>query len=540
MYGRKRFHIGRSTLGRRSFVRVTTAGAAGLYLATGCDSTEPAERVRALVVGSGFGGSIAALRLAEAGIASTVLERGKRWEITPEFDTFCTTQNPDGRAAWMHREPVIPGVPPVRLRNAPYVGLLERFFGENIDVVCAAGVGGGSLVYSGIMIQPPRELFESVFPAELDYGEMDDTWYPRVREIMRPGAMPDDILEAEPYLSSRLFIRDATAAGLDVRRVQCAMDWDLIRAELTGEVPPQVITGDYLYGLNSGAKHSIDRVGYLTMAEATGMVDVRPQHQVKAVGALEGGGYWAEVERIDEHGEVLETLRMETDLLFMAAGSMNTTKLMLKAKRDGTLPDLNDQVGEAWGNNGQRILVRTGLSEMTGAEQGGPACVFIDHHDNPEGPIGMEFGPAPIGFEHNCLVSATQGVPEQLGRLRLEVTMVGDEERVDIVPEWSRDWDASAGRAARHTMQQMIDAAGGALGSLPGVDDPSITFHPLGGMTMGRACDTYGRVEGHAGLYVVDSALIPGSTPAGNPFWTVSALAERAMDTIVREDLAGE
>ena len=85
-----------------------------------------------------------------------------------------------------------------------------------------------------------------------------------------------------------------------------------------------------------------------------------------------------------------------------------------------------------------------------------------------------------------------------------------------------------------------MDAAGGALTSLPGVDDPSITFHPLGGMTMGRATDTYGRVEGYAHLYVVDSALIPGSTPAGNPFWTVSAIAERAMDTIVREDLAGE
>lgn len=535
MYGRKRF-----TIGRRSFVRVTTAGAAGLYLAQGCDSAEPAERVRALVVGSGFGGSIAALRLAEAGIPSTVLERGKRWEITDDYDTFCTTQNPDGRAAWMHREPVIPGVPAIRLRMSPYVGLLERFFGENLDVVCAAGVGGGSLVYSGIMIQPPRDLFESVFPAELDYGEMDATWYPRVREVMRPGTMPDDVLEAEPYLSSRIFIRDAMTAGLDVQRIQCAMDWDLVRAELTGEVPPQVITGDYLYGLNSGAKHSLDRVGYLAQAEATGMVDVRPLHQVKSVGAIEGGGYWAEVERIDENGNVLETTRIEADLLFMAAGSMNTTKLMLKAKRDGTLPGLNDQVGEAWGNNGQRILVRGELDEPTGANHGGPACVFVHHHDNPEGPIGMEFGPAPIGFEHNCLVSATQGVPERLGRLQLDVQTVGDEEIIGIVPEWDRSWDASAGRAARHTMQRFVDAAGGALTSLPGVDDPSITFHPLGGMTMGRATDTYGRVDGYAHLYVVDSALIPGSTPAGNPFWTVSAIAERAMDTIVREDLAGE
>ncbi|MCB9596095.1 MAG: GMC family oxidoreductase [Sandaracinaceae bacterium] len=551
---KKKLKSGHFRVGRRHFVRLTAAGAAGVYF-TGCDNgggndagtpgddggpmtdagvdaSAAVSRVRALVIGSGFGGSIAALRLAEADIPSTILERGRRWEITGDFDTFTTTQSPDARCAWMHNEPVLPGLPPTRLRGAPYTGLLQRIFGDNIDAVCAAAVGGGSLVYSGLMLQPPRAAFESVFPSELSYDEMDTVYYPRVLDIMRPGRLSDTALAHERYAGARIFIRDAMAAGLDVERVQCAFDFDLIDMELDGAFPQdQATLGDYLYGLNNGAKHSIDRVGYLTMAEATGMVDVKPLHQVTEVGEMPGGGYYANCELIDENGRVQSYARYEADILFMAAGSMNTTKLLLKAKRDGTLPSLNDQIGQGWGNNGQRILMRGGLTEETGAEQGGPACIFIHHHDNPEGVIGMEYGPAPIGFEHHCLVSATQGVPDTLGSL--ELTEAGE-----VKPVWDRNNDAAAGRAARHTLQTIIDATEGNFATLPGLDDPSITFHPLGGVTMGRATDTYGRVMGYSHLYVVDSALIPGSTPASNPFWTISAVAERCMDTIIAEDLA--
>lgn len=538
---------GRFRVGRRNFVRLTTAGVAGVYF-TGCDGDPPdgdggtdagsavdagqrLEQVRALVVGSGFGGSIAALRLAEAGVPSTILERGRRWDIQDDFDTFCTTQDPDRRCVWGHDMPILPGLPPIPLRGTPYVGLLQRLAGTNIDAVCAAAVGGGSLVYSGIMIQPPQNHFESVFPAGVDYAELDTVYYPRVRDIMQPGTLPDDVLAAPEYASSRIFIRDAEMAGFDVGPIPCAFDFDLIREELNDAYPiRQVTTGDYLYGLNNGAKHSIDRVGYLTLAEATGMVTVQPQHQVVEVGARPDGGYYAIAEEIDENLNPIGSVRYEADLLFMAAGSLNTTKLLLKAQRDGTLPMLNDQIGKNWGNNGQRILARGNLAEETGAEQGGPACIFIKDPDGPDGPIGMEFGPAPIGFEHHCLISATQGVPTQLGELALD----GDGE---VTPVWDRSYDEQAGIAAFNTLQRVCDGSQGDIVTLPGLDDPSITFHPLGGATLGTACDLYGRVQGYSHLYVVDSALIPGSTPGGNPFWTISAIAERCMDKIVEEDL---
>ena len=56
---------------------------------------------------------------------------------------------------------------------------------------------------------------------------------------------------------------------------------------------------------------------------------------------------------------------------------------------------------------------------------------------------------------------------------------------------------------------------------------------------MGRAADSFGRVNGYEGLYVIDGALVPGSTPTANPCWTIAALAERGIHTIIREDLSG-
>jgi len=64
------------------------------------------------------------------------------------------------------------------------------------------------------------------------------------------------------------------------------------------------------------------------------------------------------------------------------------------------------------------------------------------------------------------------------------------------------------------------------------------TAHPCGGVVMDKACDTYGRVKGYKGLYVVDGALVPRGTAAANPALTIAALAERCMDNIIRNDIA--
>ncbi|MDE0086820.1 MAG: GMC oxidoreductase, partial [Candidatus Poribacteria bacterium] len=62
------------------------------------------------------------------------------------------------------------------------------------------------------------------------------------------------------------------------------------------------------------------------------------------------------------------------------------------------------------------------------------------------------------------------------------------------------------------------------------------TYHPLGGMVIGTACDFHGRVHNYPNLYVVDGSLLPGSCATANPSLTIAALAERNMETILKED----
>src|SRR6266487_3165398 len=102
------------------------------------------ESLEAVVIGSGFGGSVAALRLGQAGYQTVVLERGLRWPITAQQTTFATYEHPDGRAAWLSPTTVDPINQHVPLNK--YTGVLDRHSGNGITVLSGVGVGGGSLV----------------------------------------------------------------------------------------------------------------------------------------------------------------------------------------------------------------------------------------------------------------------------------------------------------------------------------------------------------------------------------------------------------
>lgn len=511
--------------GRRSFLRGSAVGAAGLALGVGCEGASAIALDHPLIVGSGFGGSIAALRLAEAGIGATVLERGRRWVIG-DGNTFCSMREPDERAAWMSRETHIG----ITSRVRRYAGLVERFDGDNIDAIVGAAVGGGSLVYAGMMVQPPRNLFESVFPSAVSYDDMLSRWYPRVAEVMPMQRLPDDVLASDTYIATRVFIEQAERAGLTTELNMSAIDWELVRAEIRGELPPEAMLGDYLYGLNSGAKGQVDRT-YLARAEASGLVDVRPLHQVTRVALDASGGYRVECERIDEQGTVLETLAFRAPALFLAAGSIHSTRLLIEARARGEMPMLSADIGEGWGHNGQHIYMRSGLGLEVGPYQGGPPSVVIRDLDNPYMPVTVEHGAAPFGYDCGCLICPSSSMNDGLGRLRWDAAS----ERT--VLEWSPENGVTSKMAAEDVGRRLNEANGGTSGPIPGQSRKS-TFHPLGGVVMEHGADTFGRVSGYPGLYVVDGALVPGCTPTANPAWTIAALAERALDTIVREDFA--
>lgn len=96
---------------------------------------------------------------------------------------------------------------------------------------------------------------------------------------------------------------------------------------------------------------------------------------------------------------------------------------------------------------------------------------------------------------------------------------------LDFVPE--------PADAVNHLIERLNGAAGGSLVS----SGSRITGHQLGGACMGKVCDLEGRVAGHRHLYVVDGALLPGSSTCTNPAFTIAAIAERCLERIIAADI---
>jgi cholesterol oxidase len=489
------------------------------------------EFVPAIVIGSGFGGAVAALRLGQAGINTVLLERGRRWLITPEQNTFATYRQPDGRAAWLSST-TYDGVP-----VDVYTGILERKDENGISVLCGAGVGGGSLVYNCVHYQPSRELFYRVFPPEIDYDELDSVYYPRARSVQKVSVIPQDILASNYYLLMRRFLEQANVAGIPNRLLDLAIDWDIVREEINGTKVPSAIAAEVWYGHNSGAKNSLDR-NYLVEAEQTGKVSILPLHLVTTISEVAGHGYRVSCNEINESGEVVTTKSFTCRYLFLAAGSMGTSALLVKAKATGTLPRLNDYIGLEWGNNGDTFCVRSGVPGPTNSQQGGPASALIQHFDNPIGPISLMCFPvwnAPEG----TIASLGMGIPSVKGKFSYDATtgLV----KLNWPENGSQSGDPKVLEAAKFTYKLLNRKNATSKGKNRTTIDlsGSTTAHPLGGAVMGKACDFYGRVKGYKRLYVVDGALIPGSAACTNPAFTIAALAERNLERILAEDIVG-
>jgi cholesterol oxidase len=510
-------------LTRRGFLKL--GAAAGAVLSLPRCGGRTATHTPALVVGSGFGGAIAALRLTQAGVPTTLLERGRRW--TP--GSFSPGLPPDRRAMWLREYTALPIGPDVRID--PYIGVLERIDANGIQVYAGAGYGGGSLVYGSMSVQPSQTVFEQVFPAAANYAELDATYYPRVRAALSLAVVPEDLYANDIFLAARVFRAQAAAAGLPTFLVESATDWTVIREELDGTRPQSALLGELIYGSNSGYKTSVDR-NYLPMAEATGLLTVHTQHKVTAV-AADGVRYVVDVAEIDELGVTVGTKTFTCDRLFLAAGSMGTSSLLVEARARGDLPNLNEHVGTGWGTNGNAMFLRTGVGTSTGVIQAMPPITGINWPDSPNGPVLVEHAPYPTGFDCACLLSLGCALTSGRGTFGVGADGVASL----TYPQGGND---QAVAAVRHVADVLNETNGGRLATQFHEDTDvtsGFTYHPLGGAVMGMATDLYGRVDGHPGLYVVDSALIPGSAACTNPSLTIAAIAERCLDHIVAEDL---
>ena len=526
---------------RRQFLRNGILAAAGASLA-GSGSRAWAKHsdfVPAIVIGSGFGGAVAALRLGQAGIDTVVIERGRRWPIRPDGNTFATFEQPDGRAHWLRNRTgeAILGLPQLEKPIDRYVGVLEVIEGNGIYIGAGAGVGGGSLVFNAILVKPRRPLFERLFPRGIDFGEMEDVYYPRVKGMIGSGPIPNDILATDYYRSSRVSLDQALTAGFPTRLVDLAINWDIVRDEIAGRRVPSAIAGQSFYGLNSGAKRSLDQ-NYLPRAEATGHAEILAQRSVTSIEHGHGGRYAVTVQRLRDDGEVDgPPQRLMCKYLFLAAGSIGTTKLLVRARATGALPALNDHVGQHWAANGDIPVIR-GLLPPTNPGTGGPGGHFImEDLDNPFGPTSLveivlpphiaaalsAFG-APGDFANY----ASLGIPPAIGSFAYD----------PATGAVGLHWPGADPRLGNFlaAAQQTLSVMDQRNGSLTLSFNPAVSAHPLGGAVLGKACDLDGRVKRCPGMYVVDGALIEGSTGLANPSFTIAALAERCMDHILSSD----
>ncbi|MFE2251981.1 GMC family oxidoreductase N-terminal domain-containing protein [Streptomyces lavendulae] len=492
--------------------------------------------VPALVIGTGYGGSVAALRLAQAGVDVHMIEMGMAWD-TPGSDgkIFANTTKPDYRSYWLRTRTKAPlsnflGFP-IDKDVPRYTGILDAEEMGGIIVYQGRGVGGGSLVNGGMAVTPKRQNFAAILPS-VDAEEMYSTYYPRANAGLGVGLVDPDWFETvDCYQFARVGRKHAQRSGFPFVFVPDVYDWDYMKQEVAGTVPKSAVDGEILYGNNAGKK-SLQKT-YIAAARATGRVAISPLHRVTTVSPSAGGGYTVGMEQLDTTGAVVATKTVTADRVFFAAGSVGTSKLLVRLKATGALANLNDEIGKGWGDNGNVMCGRANhLWDPTGKVQASIPCGGIDNWD--AGGAFAEVAPLPTGIETyaSFYLSITKN-PN-----RAEFTWNAAAGKVDL--NWQTAWKQPSIDMAKSIFDK-INAKEGTIyrTDLFGTNKiwgDHLTYHPLGGAVLNRATDNYGRLRGYTGQYVIDGALIPGNTSV-NPFVTITALAERNIEKIIATDL---
>ncbi len=523
-----------------------------------------------IVIGTGFGGAVAACRLAQAGARVLVLERGRRWTK----DQF--PRSPTDAWFYDHRKP--------HKSN----GWLDLRLYRGMAVAQGAGVGGGSLCYSSVVIEAGPELFGPGWPAELSLAELKP-YYERAQQMLAVQVIPDGQLTQRYKLMRQAAQREGFADRFHSVPLAVSFDpqwnYDLPqphspRHSRTFTNPQGQVQGTCIHlgtcdiGCDVRAKNTLD-LNYLAAAESAG-ADVRPLHRARFVRpVVDGQRYEVAFERIADGA--LEPGTVRADKVVLAAGSLGSTELLLRSRDQyATLPAVSPALGSRWSANAN-VLTPDIYSNPADVQQtvGPTISAGLDFMDGSV--AGQRFMLEDDGFPNFLLNTVNAklrsqwfspfvwllkrhlqrhvvsnnplagvmvwlgvGVDAADGRLRLKRRLVPP---FDF--DLDLDWRIRESRTVIDTILNLharLSRANGGHLEVPlywSLLRSLVTVHPLGGCAIGTSpatgvVDHRGQVFGYPGLFVVDGASLPGAV-GHNPSLTIAALAERAAHLMMQE-----
>ncbi|MEU9018768.1 GMC family oxidoreductase [Actinomadura sp. NPDC048394] len=528
-----------------------------------------------LVVGSGFGGSVSALRLTEKGYKVGVIEAGRRFDTDPSaapgarYPALPKTNWRVSRYLW---------APALGLTGMQRLHLIRGAKSSRVLVMAGAGVGGGSLNYANTLYVPPEPFFRDRQWAHItDWQDELAPYYDQAKRMLGVVENPTTT-EADKVMKK---VADRMGAGGTFVKTPVGVYFGRGAGIESGDpffggVGPRrrgcMECGECMVGCRHGAKNMLTE-NYLYLAEKAG-ARVMPLSRVTSVKPLPAGGYAVEIVRTGSFGRNRKTLTAEQ--VVFAAGTYGTQKLLHKLKSTGLLPRLSERLGVLTRTNSEAILGGGRGNGTPGPDFSKGVAITSSFHPTPE----THIEPVRYGRGSNLLAGlqtllidgdrpGERHTPRILKFAREAVRRPRDLIQLFDVRHWSertvialvmqsRDnsitlrpkkgpfgWDvrASAGhgepnptwipeghQATRLIGEEIGGIAGGTWGDL---FDIPMTAHFLGGCAIGDSAesgviDAYHRVYGHLGLHIVDGSAVSANLGV-NPSLTITAQAERAM-----------
>lgn len=547
-----------------------------------------------VVVGSGFGASASACRLAQGGRSVLVLERGRAWPP----GSFPRSPRTLARNLW---DPA-----------SGLYGMFDVWAFSGIEAVVSSGLGGGSLIYANVLLRKDPAWFQDDPPGQpprpwpVGYEDLVP-YYEAAESMLGATRYPFD---TEPYASTSK--TRATREAAD----RLALDWQLPplavsfsnpgEAPVPGEplrepapnlhgVPRRTCTlcGECDVGCNLGAKNTLD-LTYLSRAKDAG-AEIRPLCEVRRIEPAEPAGFMVQYREHHPDGPSERAVDrwVQAGRLVLGAGTFGTTYLLLRNR--SSFPSLSAALGTRFSGNGDLLtFLRSASRRVDGHNLPRPldpelgpvitSAIRMPDTLDGSGEVGRGFyvedGGNPnfldwclqAGSAPSLLARAgTFGLRRVLAHLRghprsnisrdLSSLLGNGSPSATTVPvlcmgrdvpngrfslrdgSLALDWNTHGSEAyfarVEHTIGAIAAELGAKVANTPlWLFKRVITVHPLGGVPMGAGpadgvVDSYGDVFGYPGLQVADGSILPG--PVGpNPSLTIAALAERAAARIVK------